>query len=226
MENYMLWLRRPTVLAALACALVGLLLLFFGPTIRAALGASAPPAQPASLALADDLLLAPSPPAPSSEPAKAPPAPQAPAEVVVYISGAVARPDVYRLPGDARVKDLVLAAGGLSPDAAAAQINLAAPISDAQHVHVPLLGEAPAAPSLAAPSAGGAAAVGGDGLLDLNSASAADLEDLPGIGATIAERILAYRDEQGRFEAVDDLQQVSGIGAKLFERIAPLVTVR
>jgi competence protein ComEA len=225
MSDYLLWLRRPTVLAALACALVGLLLLFFGPTIRAALGASPQPAQPDSLALADDLLLAPSPPEPLPEPAKAPPAPQAPAEVVVYISGAVARPDVYRLPGDARVKDLVLAAGGLSPNAAAALINLAAPISDAQHIHVPVLGEAPAAPSAASPSAEGSA-LGGDGLLDLNSASAADLEDLPGIGATIAERILAYRDEQGRFEAVDDLQQVSGIGAKLFERIAPLVTVR
>ncbi len=223
MENYMLWLRRPTVLAALACALVGLMLLFFGPAIRATLGASPPPAL---VAAPDDLLTTLAAPDPLVAPAKAPPAPAAPAEAVVYISGAVARPDVYRLPGDARVKDVVVAAGGLSPAAAAAQINLAAPISDAQHIHVPSVGEDLGVPVSDTSAAADGSTVGADGLLDLNSASAADLEDLPGIGATIAERILAYRDERGGFTSVDDLKEVSGVGAKLFERIAPLVTIR
>lgn len=152
-------------------------------------------------------------------PAPEPVAPTAVPRVLVYISGAVAHPDVYALPADARVKDLVLAAGGLAADADAVSLNLAAGLSDAQHVHVPAQGEA--AGGAAAPAAGAATA----GLVDLNRASAAELAELPGIGDAIAERIIDYRDSNGPFATVEDLQNVKGIGPALYEQIQSSITV-
>lgn len=141
--------------------------------------------------------------------------------VIVYISGAVLHPDVYQLPPDARVKDVVLAAGGLAEDAAAEQINLAERIADAQHIHIPSQNEAAAAP--AAEPAGASAAIE-DALLNINTASAADIEDLPGIGPAFAQRIVEYRTANGPFQSVEDLQKVKGIGPALFADIAPLIT--
>jgi competence protein ComEA len=149
--------------------------------------------------------------------------PSEPTFAIVYISGAVKRPDVYRLPADARVKDVVLAAGGLSADAASEQINLAAPISDAQHIHVPRQGEQPA--SAGGTSSPATAAANSSGLTNLNTANQAELEDLPGIGAILAERIIAYREANGPFTRIEDLRKVSGIGEKLFERLSVLVVV-
>jgi competence protein ComEA len=147
--------------------------------------------------------------------------------IVVYVSGAVRAPDVYALPGDARVKDLVVAAGGLADDADLAGINLADRLSDGQHVHIRAQGEAPA------PSDAGAASQGGDpgdapdtgGPLDINRAGAEALEALPGIGPAAAQRIIEYRAEHGPFASVEELTQVKGIGPALLEKIAPLVTV-
>jgi competence protein ComEA len=139
------------------------------------------------------------------------------------VSGAVAAPDVYRLPEGARVKDAVLAAGGLRDDAASEDVNLAAPLSDAQHVHIPHIGEAAPVAAPSAPAPVGQPASGG--LINLNQANLADLEELPGVGQAIAERIIAYREQQGLFQSVEDLQNVTGIGAKLFAKISPLVTV-
>lgn len=149
------------------------------------------------------------------------PAPAAGAPIVVYVSGAVAAPDVYSLPAEARVKDLVMAAGGLSADADLDRINLAARITDGEHVVVPRMGEAPPA---AADGAGAASDTVG-GAIDINSAGADELDALPGIGPAIAERIVSHREANGPFRAVEDLQDVKGIGAALFEQIAPLVTV-
>jgi competence protein ComEA len=142
--------------------------------------------------------------------------PTGPAELVVYITGGVRHPDVYRLPIGTRVKDAVLAAGGLRPDAAADQINLAAPLTDAGHVHIPLRSD-PAAPTNATTA--------NQGLLNLNQASLSDLEELPGIGPAMAERIVARRTEEGPFRSVEDLRSVTGVGEKLYAQIAPLVTV-
>ena len=147
--------------------------------------------------------------------------PNIPSTVIVYISGAVGAPDVYELPLDARIKDLVLAAGGLTADADPEQINLAERLKDSAHVHVPRRGESSAADTVAA-NTGDAAQ---SGLLDLNTASASDLDGLPGIGQSFADRIIEYRTTNGPFASVEDLQKVKGIGAALFAKIAPLVSV-
>lgn len=141
--------------------------------------------------------------------------------ILVYVSGGVQVPDVYRLPAEARVKDLILAAGGIRPDADLETVNLAAPLEDAQHVHVPLLGDAPAeSQSVSAPEAGA-----DSGLLNINTASAEQFDQLPGVGMTIAERIVAYRESNGPFVSIADLRNVQGIGPALLEKITVLVTV-
>jgi competence protein ComEA len=147
--------------------------------------------------------------------------PSLPSTVIVYISGAVGVPDVYELPSDARIKDLVLAAGGLTADADPERINLAERLKDSEHVHVPRQGESPDAGAAVVDTA----SVGQGGLLDLNTASASDLDSLPGIGQSFADRIIEYRTANGPFTSVEDLQKVKGIGAALFAKIAPLVSV-
>jgi competence protein ComEA len=215
MSDGVIWWRRPRLLAAMACVLIGLAVMVGGPALR---GAVLPPTPTPTDVLGASSLDPPE----DLGPTVAPSSP-APDGLIVYVSGAVAVPDVYRLPDGARVKDAVLAAGGLRGDAASEDINLAAPLSDAQHVHIPHIGEATpvAAPDLSALA--GQPASGG--LINLNQASVTDLEELPGVGQAIAERIVAYREQQGPFQSVEDLQSVTGIGAKLFAKISSLVTV-
>ncbi len=143
--------------------------------------------------------------------------------IVAYVSGAVRAPDVYQLPVGARVKDLVLAAGGLSDDADIERINLAAPIADGQHVRVPWIGDTTI--SAEATTAESDAGVGSGGLLDLNRATEAELDALPGIGKVLAGRIVEWREREGPFQSVDDLGKVEGIGPALLAKLAPLVTV-
>lgn len=139
--------------------------------------------------------------------------------VTVHVTGAVQRPGVYRLDGGSRVVDAIAAAGGISAAAELDRLNLAAPLADGSQIWVPGRGQEPpaivapaAANSAAAPTGGAAGAV----LVPLNTADAAALEQLPGIGPTLAEAIVAYRDEHGPFAAVEDLLDVPGIGpAKL-----------
>jgi competence protein ComEA len=151
--------------------------------------------------------------------------PTTPATLIVYVTGAVVAPDVYRLPAGARLKDLVVAAGGFLSDADAQAINLAAPLSDADHVHVPHLGEIATPATLDASSPESTGSTGSAALINLNSASAADLDALPGVGPALADRIIAYRTEHGAFASIADLANVKGIGPALIENITPLITL-
>jgi competence protein ComEA len=143
-------------------------------------------------------------------------------EVVVDVAGAVVTPGVHHLEMGARVVDAIDAAGGLAPDADPARINLAALLVDGQQVYVARVGEA--AP-LAATADGPASPGAPTPLVDLNTASATELDDLPGIGPTTAEAIIDHRERNGPFTSVDDLLDVRGIGDAKLEQLRDRVTV-
>ena len=148
----------------------------------------------------------------------------------VYVSGAVVRPGVVELSEDARAVDAVTAAGGLASDAVAAAVNLAAPIADGSHIHVPAEDEAPMA-LVAVPSglAEQGAATGGLGQADrvnINTADSATLQTLPGIGPALADRIIEYRTANGPFASVDALTDVAGIGDRTLDRVRDRLSVR
>ena len=148
------------------------------------------------------------------------------AEIVVHAAGAVARPGVYRLAPSARVVDLLEAAGGPAGDADLGGINLAAPLTDGARVHFPAHGEDPPTELdivEAPPERPGAGAPPGE-LIDVNSAGAAELEALPGIGPVTAAAIISHREQEGPFPSVESLQEVTGIGPVKLSRIADLVT--
>lgn len=147
---------------------------------------------------------------------------------VVHVAGAVARPGVVHLEVGARVVDAIEAAGGMTNRAAADALNLAAAVADGDQVHVPTVRElAEAAASQVSPAGptGPQPAATAAHLIDLNAATLAELEDLPGIGPVLAQRILEWRDANGAFVDVGQLREVSGIGESTFQDIAPLAHV-
>ena len=145
-----------------------------------------------------------------------------PAELVVHVAGRVRAPGVVRLPPGSRVLDAVEAAGGADDGVDLSGLNLARLVADGEQV---LVGVAP--PSTAIDPAGpsSAPATAGGGPVDLNTATADLLDTLPGVGPTLAARILEWREQHGRFSSVDELLEVSGIGPKTFAELEPLVMV-
>lgn len=145
--------------------------------------------------------------------ATAPPGP-----VVVHVAGAVVHPGVQQLPASARVVDAVDAAGGLTPEADAGRVNLAAELVDGSQIYVPALGEEPAAVV-------GAETGSGEGPVDVNVADGATLETLPGIGPSTAAAIIDHRERNGPFTSVDGLLAVRGIGEAKLAELRDLVRV-
>jgi competence protein ComEA len=139
--------------------------------------------------------------------------------VRVSVRGAVVAPGIYRLPSGSIVQDALSAAGGLLPLGDASRLNLAAPLSDGQELRIPQMTPTPApgTPTLPFPQTGGR--------INLNTATPAELQTLPGIGPVLAQRIVEYRDANGPFQSVDDLLKVKGIGPSLLEKIQDLVEV-
>jgi competence protein ComEA len=135
-------------------------------------------------------------------------------QVKVHVKGEVHQPGVYALPEDSRVIDAVQAAGGAKGGADVDKLNLAARLEDGMEVVVLSQGESTTVVQQAA-----------DARINLNTASAEELDRLPGIGSTRAQAIVEYRQEHGRFLAVDDLKQVPGIGPKMLDQIRDKVTV-
>jgi competence protein ComEA len=144
-------------------------------------------------------------------------------EVVVEIVGAVAQPGVFHLPSNSRVADLVAAAGGYGPRVDTSrleqEINLAATLKDGDHIRIPSRDDT-IEPAEAAATGGPL----GGALVDLNTATAAQLEELPGIGPATSAKIIAAREE-ARFAAVEELRTRGLLGEKTFEKVAALVTV-
>jgi competence protein ComEA len=157
--------------------------------------------------------------------------PPTPLPLVVHVAGEVTNPGVYTLPPGSRVRDAIAAAGGLTPGANDQAINQAAFVNDGDLVRIPSW---PATPSLssAASSAGTlpapqgqTASESGSIPININTASLAELDTLPGIGPVIAQRIITYRETNGPFQTIEAIQDVSGIGPVIFERIKASITV-
>jgi competence protein ComEA len=143
--------------------------------------------------------------------------------IVVHITGAVPRPGVYALPEGARVQDVISAAGGFLADADKATINLARPLEDGEMLDVPYgAGFSPVIPTAEEPVQQIQAT---NDLININTASSIELESLPGIGPTTAQKIIDYREANGPFLSTEDIINVSGIGPGTYERIKDLITV-
>ena len=143
--------------------------------------------------------------------------------VVVSVVGQVVRPGLVTLPGGARVADAVEAAGGLLPGADPASVNLAAPVRDGDQIAVGVPGAAAGQDGSRGAAPGVAAGPGTR--LDLNAASAGELDALPGIGPVLAQRIVDHRTRHGPFRTVDQLDDVPGIGPAIAAELAELVSV-
>ncbi len=145
-------------------------------------------------------------------------------EIVVEVGGAVARPGLYRLPQGSRIGDAITAAGGYGPRvdavAADARLNLAALLHDGDEVHVPGRDETDTTTSGGPPGPSGG---GGGGLVDLNSATAEQLDTLPGIGPATAAKIIAAREERP-FASVEELGSRGVVGTATLAKIRPLAT--
>jgi competence protein ComEA len=141
--------------------------------------------------------------------------------VVVYITGAVPRPGVYALPKNARVQDAISAAGGFLAEAEKSQINLAALVEDGEKLDIPYIEGA--SPVLGTPIP--VIVTSTTELVNINTATLEQLDTLPGVGPTTAQRIIDYREQNGPFINTEDIINVQGIGTGTYERIKDLITV-
>lgn len=164
-----------------------------------------------------------------------------PETVVVYVCGAVVSPGVFELEEGARIQDAILAAGGFSDDAATESLNLASLVEDGEQIDVPTLEELEEAEAagieLTTTTTGSSASDSSDsssddsssssstGLININTATAEELEELPGIGEVTAANIVADREENGPFSSIEDITRVSGIGDAKYAAIADLICV-
>ena len=152
------------------------------------------------------------------------------ASIFVHIDGAVVAPGVYELTGSTgslpRVNDAVIAAGGLAGDADTSALNLAAVLSDGEKIHVPRQGEAIASGQASSgPASGSDGGASSSGVININTATAEELDSLPGIGPSTAAAIVEDRERNGPFASPEDLMRVSGIGEGKFSKLKDQIRV-
>ncbi len=160
-----------------------------------------------------------------------PPSPTADPSIKVFITGEVQKPGVYQMHSGDRIIDAIQLAGGFGEQADQTKLDLAQRVKDEMRIEVPrLVATAPAAtvvvgpispPAIAVPPT--ATATPGDGKINVNTASAAELDKLPGIGATLSQRIVEYRTKNGPFKSIDDLRKVTGITKSVADKIKDLI---
>ena len=143
-------------------------------------------------------------------------------EILVDIKGAIQQPGVYHLPSDARLHELIFAAGGFTKEAEERQLNLAEKLSDQQMIYVPSKEEVDFSVELPQLNQEGNAETG---LINLNTATLLQLQELPGIGPAKAQAIITYREENGLFKTVEDLLNISGFGEKTLEKLRAMITL-
>ncbi len=150
------------------------------------------------------------------------------AMILVDVRGAVVRPGVYSLPAGSRVQDALAQAGDVTADSDARGLNAARRLNDGEQIHVPTRSEAAATPVFT-PERGDRAATPTStrvASVNVNTATAEQLDTLPGIGPALAQRIVEYREQNGEFTRIQDLKQVRGIGDALFDQIKNLVVLQ
>jgi competence protein ComEA len=152
----------------------------------------------------------------------APPRTSPSAAVVVDVTGAVRRPGLVELPGGSRVDDALTAAGGATRKADLSSVNLARPLVDGEQIVVLRRGQTAGPVGVSVPGAPGSAP---GPPLDLNTATTQSLDALPGVGPVLAQRIIDWRTQHGRFTSVDELTEVSGIGERTLADLRSLVRV-
>ena len=163
--------------------------------------------------------------APTGEPIVLRPAPTS-APVKVHVVGAVPRPGLYDLPEDARVQDAINAAGGLLAEANADALNLAALVVDGEQLDIPYKDGTAPTESVDLPSSATSTPDPNAGeKININTATLQELDTLPGIGLTTAQKIIDYRTVNGPFAKIEDIMNVSGIGPSTFEGLKDLITV-
>jgi competence protein ComEA len=166
-------------------------------------------------------------------------APNTSTRVMVHVAGAVRHPGVYTLSSSARINDALRAAGGALADADPNHLNLAAHLQDGEQVKIPTKAESTATAQIALPSHDllqqSSTAVSDESTssnrkalptqpINVNTASATELESLPGVGPALATRIVAYRNQHGRLQSLRDLDAVKGFGPRKLQKIQPYVT--
>ena len=168
---------------------------------------------------------------PTGTPSAGPPSPPSPTEIVVSVVGMVSRPGLVRLRAGARVADALDGAGGAGAGADLLSLNLAQVVHDGDQILVGRSGgdqvRSAVVTSGDRPTTepGGSLPTGGGRQVDLNSATEAQLDELPGVGPVTAQAIIAWRSAHGRFSSVDQLAEVDGIGPSRLAKLRPLVTV-
>lgn len=144
---------------------------------------------------------------------------------LVDVKGAVENPGVYEVMLDERVIDVIEKAGGLKEGADETKINFAGRLTDEMVLYIPLIGEEGGNMIVSAGSSSSSTSQGDD-KININKATSDELQNLPGIGPSKAEAIIAYREDSGFFQTIDDLKLVTGIGDKTFEKLQDLITVK
>lgn len=174
---------------------------------------------------AEGITIEPPPPTPTVTPTLTP------SPLAVYVSGEVERPAVYTLPPGSRMSDALAAAGGPTAKADLTRLNLARRLQDEEQVYVPAKGESPPPspipPATPPPATSQAPSSPAEppGKININTATAAELESLPRIGPALAERIIEYREANGPFASIEEIMNVKGIGPATFEQIKDMITV-
>ena len=147
-------------------------------------------------------------------------------KVLVHVAGKVKKPGVVRLDADSRVEDAINAAGGVLANTDVSALNLARKVNDGEQILVGVEGADSSANGETGETADrGGKTSGGNRKISINQATKEQLEKLPGVGESLAERIIAYRKEQGKFQSVEDLKNVSGIGEKKYAALADMISL-
>lgn len=146
-------------------------------------------------------------------------------KIKVYVTGEVNSPGVIELEEGARIEDAIQKAGGIKPEANLKEINLASEIEDGEKIYVPNLVEQVEETTLSSESEANTSSKS-EGKVNINKASVSELTSIPGVGASTAQKIMTYREENGKFKTIEDIKNVSGIGDSKYNSMKDFISVK